>query len=508
MPRNLARLRYRLPPAPVSFEGIDAGRVRLLENKVAQYVVRQSNPRHVKLQTVVNAKAKPLPTGKSMVRPIKPYTLRDVVDPEGTARHGQIIYVFRSIKTNQVIYSLQELLDDHHLAQLPFIGKHSVPAQLRPDEWTPHCVIAFATPEQGHNAFRKLREFRKLHEVSWEKTNPGWKQLKIELRIKKIMDQRANMSADLAEVLRIQHAHGLQMATALAEQQQKASEFMDKKWASIDSLANAAAEKEKQAASVKWLEHEIRRLTQKMKMKHMQKDEDQKRLEAARASHEARLRRVQYALRKAEQFKKMQDDLAAKAAPANEAGAQERLDDLHSQVSALRDSLENPDPTRSQEHLDVDADLLERHTAEIATLEEAFEAKQQADSRDHYIARSVLPQVLKKPLPTPYTLEGVSVMWADMQDALYAAGAWPEAIEHETLAINRIRDSTAYLSAEEFEIEKRNEVSRILAALRPEELQETDEDKTQLYSRLEEPEQKTGVLGMLAKVNPFKSASA
>ena len=111
MPRNLARLRYRLPPAPVSFEGIEPGRVRLLERKVAQYVVRQSNPRHVKLQTVVNPKAKPLPTGKTAVRPVKPYTLRDVVDPDGTARHGQIIFVFRSIKTNQILYSLQELLD-------------------------------------------------------------------------------------------------------------------------------------------------------------------------------------------------------------------------------------------------------------------------------------------------------------------------------------------------------------------------------------------------------------
>jgi hypothetical protein len=397
---------------------------------------------------------------------------------------------------------------DHHLAQLPFIGKHSVPAQLRPDEWTPHCVITFATPEQGHNAYRKLREFRKLHEVSWEKTNPGWKQLKIEQRIKKIMDQRANMSADLAEVLRIQETHGAQMATALEEQQQKASEFMDKKWASIDSIANPAAEKAKQAASVKWLEHEIRRLTQKMKMKHMQKDEDQKRLEAARSSHETRLKRVQYALRKAEQFKTLQADLTAKAAPANEPGAQEKLDDLHAQVAALRASLENPDPTRSQEHLDVDADTLELHTAEIAALEAAFEAKQQLDTRDHYIARSVLPAVLKKPLPTPYTLEGVNVMWADMQDALYAAGSWPEAIAHETLAVNAVRDATAYLSAEEFEIEKRREVESILASLRPEELQESEDDKAQLYERLAEPERKTGVLGMLGKANPFKSASA
>jgi hypothetical protein len=32
------------------------------------------------------------------------------VDPEGTSQHGEIIYIFRNTKTNQVIYSLQELL--------------------------------------------------------------------------------------------------------------------------------------------------------------------------------------------------------------------------------------------------------------------------------------------------------------------------------------------------------------------------------------------------------------
>ncbi|KAJ4982542.1 hypothetical protein SVAN01_11963, partial [Stagonosporopsis vannaccii] len=495
-----------LPPAPVSFEGLEAGRARALERRVAQYVVRQSNPRHLKLQTVVNPKAKPLPTGSAAVRPVKPFTLRDVVDPRGTARHGQIIYVFRSIKTNQVLYSLQELLDDHHLAQLPFIGKHSVPAQLRPDEWTPHCVVTFATPAQGHNAFRKLREFRKLHELSWDKTNPGWLQLKTELRVKKIMDQRANTSADLAEVLRLHHAHGAAMAAALAAQQQQAAECMDKKWAAIHALAASS----EQSASVQWLEHEIRRLTQKLKMKHLQNDADQNALAAARASHETRLKRVQYAQRKAEQFKHMEHHLATQAAPANEPGAEERLSELRSQVSVLRDALENPDPTRSQEALDVDADLLERHTADMAALESAFAAKHQLDARDHHIARSVLPAHLKKPLPTPYSLDGVSVMWADMQDALYAAGSWPEPIAHETLPINAVRNATAYLSAEEYEIEKRNEVSAILSALGRGEVGESEEEKTRLYEQLPQPdaEKKTGVLGMLAKANPFKSASA
>lgn len=397
---------------------------------------------------------------------------------------------------------------DHHLAQLPFIGKHSVPAQLRPDEWTPHCVITFATPEQGHNAFRKLREFRKLHEVSWEKTNPGWKQLKIEERIKKIMNQRANTSADLAEVLRLQEAHGAVMTTALEEQQQNAADVLEKKWASINEIAKAAATKGNTASNVAWLEHEIKRLSQKMKMKHLQKEADQKALEAARASHETRLRRVQYALRKAEQFEKTQEDLKAKAAPANEAGAEEKLAELETEVAQLREALENPDPTRSQEDLDVDADLLERSTRSIEELDAAFEAKRQLDSRDHYIARSVLPAGLKKTLPTPYTLEGVSVMWADMQDAMYAAGAWPEAIAHETLPINAVREATAFLSAEEFEIEKRNEVSHILQALRPEQLHESEEEKAQLYTKLEEPAKQSSVLGMLGKNNAFRTARA
>ena len=125
MPRNIARLRYRLPPTPVSFEGIRPAQLRTLEKRVGLYVQRQSNPRHLRVQTVVNPKAKPLATAQSTVRPIKPYTLRDVVDPAGTTKHGQVIYVFRNIKTNQIIYSLQELLDvgEHHTtshASLPY----------------------------------------------------------------------------------------------------------------------------------------------------------------------------------------------------------------------------------------------------------------------------------------------------------------------------------------------------------------------------------------------------
>ena len=225
-----------------------------MQKRIAVYVERQSNPRHLRLQTVVNEKARRQATGQRVVSPIKPYTLRDVVDPEGTARHGEIIYIFRNTKTNQIIYSLQELLDTHHLEQLPFMGKHTKPPALRPDEWVPHCVLTFPTPAQGHNAFRKLREFRRLHETAWDKTNPEYLRMDRKKRMLKIMDQRANTSADLAEVLRIQEAHGAKTTEEQEELDKKATVFMDKRWEQIDALANAGLAKEKPTDNVKWLQ--------------------------------------------------------------------------------------------------------------------------------------------------------------------------------------------------------------------------------------------------------------
>ncbi|KAH7092366.1 transcriptional regulation of mitochondrial recombination-domain-containing protein [Paraphoma chrysanthemicola] len=482
MPRSLARLRYRQPPAPVvfskhieRFQRTQAEHdLQQLEQRVASYVAQQSNPRHIKLQTIVNPKARPLATGQFHVHPMKPFTVQDVVDPEGTARHGEIIYIFRNTKSNQIIYSLQPLLNNHHLEQLPFIGKHSKPPVLRPDEWVPHCAVTFPTAEQGHNAYRKLREFRKLHEMAWDKTNASWKKAPLKQRMKKIMNQKANMSIDLAEVLRIQEEHGLSMTEARDKQDQEAKEFMDKRWAEIDELANTARAKEKVADNIKWLEHQVRSLTMKLNMKHNKNEADQRRLKNARNIQDIRLKKLQYAVRKAEQFKTIQAGLKRAAAPAIKPDAEGKLAELKSQATALREALANPDPTRTAEDLAIDKDLLARNEAQIARLETAFEAKSQLEARDHHIARSVLPQPMKKTLPTPYTLDGVRVQWVDMQDALHAAEKWPEAIEHEVLPLSAVRSQVALLSAEQFEIEASNEVSNIISALKisrePEEL--------------------------------------
>ena len=97
------------------------------------------------------------------------------------------------------------------LKQLPFAGKKTVPAALRRDLWTPLCVLSFPNSHQGLSAYRKLREFKHLHEVAYplslvtQKDGPHAGNLmskKEKSRI--IMDQKANAIADMAAVLAIQ----------------------------------------------------------------------------------------------------------------------------------------------------------------------------------------------------------------------------------------------------------------------------------------------------------------
>lgn len=450
MPRTLTRLRFKAPVV------VNASEFALKRGRVGGHVLRQSIPRQTKLAITVNAKAHRQPTGKRVNAPERPFTLRDVVDPRGHAQHGQIIYIFRNIKTNQIIYSLSELLQDHHLEQLPFIGKHSKTPTIRPDEWTPHCVVAFPTAQQGHNAYRKLRELRKLHELAWDKNNPEWHKISVERRMKKIMDQRANTSADLAEVLRLQGEHGDKMEEARTEQQQKVSEFLDKKWSEIEGLTAAMAKKEKETDNIKWLEHQVRSLDFKLGVKHNQNEADQRRLKNAKIIQEIRLNKLKYALRKSDQLRELDIALTEKSQPARELGAETKLNMLREQADDLRNKY--PVNTRlGQTEMDELANL----DQQIATLEEAFDAKEQIESRSDHISRSVLPPKLKNTLPIPYTLEGISIKWTELTDASYAVGSWPELIEHETLDYNKERNSVQFYTPDGFFNETQREAQDI-----------------------------------------------
>ncbi|KAL9000275.1 MAG: hypothetical protein Q9169_000992 [Polycauliona sp. 2 TL-2023] len=144
------------------------------------------------------------------------------------AQHGTQIFVYNNIRTNQIIYSLTRSLNvglqlgsflfliiltthsQNHtsLKQLPFLGKKTVPSHLRKDLWQPLCLVSFPRPSQGLQAYRRLREFRRLHETSYplslitQTEGPHKGQLhSTKKRGKILMDQKANSVADLAAVL-------------------------------------------------------------------------------------------------------------------------------------------------------------------------------------------------------------------------------------------------------------------------------------------------------------------
>lgn len=114
MTRNLARLRFK-PPRPIrplNLARVPADQPAALEHRIRNHVIAQSKPtKALSLQIVVHPKWKQKPGKANQPLHSRPHTVRDLVDPEGVAQHGQIIYVFSNIRTGQVIYSLSELLD-------------------------------------------------------------------------------------------------------------------------------------------------------------------------------------------------------------------------------------------------------------------------------------------------------------------------------------------------------------------------------------------------------------
>ncbi|KAF4782861.1 hypothetical protein HER10_EVM0003812 [Colletotrichum scovillei] len=85
--------------------------------------------------------------------------------------HGEQIWVWSHLTSNQVIYSHTKQLESHRaLKQLPFNGKKSKPAKLRRDYWAPMALIQLpaGAGAAGQSVFQKLREFRRMHELAWE----------------------------------------------------------------------------------------------------------------------------------------------------------------------------------------------------------------------------------------------------------------------------------------------------------------------------------------------------
>ena len=255
-----------------------------------------------------------------------------------------------------------------HLKQLPFVGKKSVPAAIRPDLWTPFCTVTFPSPYQGQLAFRKLRELRRLHETSWHRTDPDKTTTTAKQRMRFIMDQKANAVADLAQVLVLQREQTAVMQANLDDRAKRQRAFLAQKWARLEAEAKLV------------------------------RDGELERVHADAAGMQRRRARAADAAEKA----RLDAGLAL-------------LTDRHAKL--LRASRLVKQRDKAQQSCDRKA-----------------AAKQLSRAPENAVKWSLVPAFLKKRLPRPFALDGVSIQWASLYDAEHAK-TWPEGILHDVMGV-------------------------------------------------------------------------
>ncbi|KAI0115119.1 transcriptional regulation of mitochondrial recombination-domain-containing protein [Daldinia grandis] len=121
--------------------------------------------------------------------------------------HGEKIWVHGHILEGLTVYSHKPVLKaSKALRQLAFNGKKLKPSKFRSDYWRTFALIQF--PEGfgavGRSVYQRLRECKKLHELSWSDDmfyDKIGKPLTKHERGSKLNDQKTNVVADMAAVL-------------------------------------------------------------------------------------------------------------------------------------------------------------------------------------------------------------------------------------------------------------------------------------------------------------------
>lgn len=273
------------------------------------------------------------------------------------------------------------------LKQLTFFGKKSVPGEIRPDLWRPLATVFFPSQHQGLNAYRRLREFRKKHELSWPEASDGKTSRPPKRdRIRQLMDQKANAVADLAAVLHIQKDIGtLQAASDAARLAQK-----------NDMLTREQAEKERLAG----------------------------------IAHAGGLERLGEIARKLETRYESAVNPERKKALSGQLRACRRK--IHEMAVARKEiATQNSASSLMQEPAETRVDQKNEAcivpTVDIPEVESIVEAE---TVEKKYPRQLISRQFLDPKQSRPnMTLNGVAIEWADMTDASYAP-RWPRPVLH------------------------------------------------------------------------------
>lgn len=409
--------------------------------------------------------------------------LRAVKEP-GIPQHGSFIYAYCHVQTKQVLYSLERTLHPSALKQLPDIGANHTPPTLRKDIWRPLFSVQLPnTPagrRQGLDAFRKLREYRILHETNWEppkelslpynekrkkeikdkldkrggsKTENVLDVIRREkkkLRKRIIMNQKANSVADLAAVLLAQEDMGKMQTTENRNRRQEETE----------QLLGMAEQVKKDG--IRGVQKEIRELWRNINRRRILR-RDQKTL-AHIKTLELKIKMMKFAeaavawARLPEGQKKQE--------------VQYWLDQASADISPETNTQLTREGGKERRYAEFANKLLEKGyngeqiaiTARIAGLkaepvQEAATENNTADPEKEHIAVELLPSLpsefdslkpsvdklsrssgrrreIKRVNRPVFSSEGITVRWADIFDLEYAK-EWPAEVQHERMGLVR-----------------------------------------------------------------------
>ena len=125
---------------------------------------------------------------------------------------SSLVFPFHTIEGQFRNHLLRDLSSNHwmqnlaSLRQIPYNGKKSKPAALRKDHWHPlaRIILPKGHGDVGRSIYGKLREYKKLHELSWDPESMRKENGELVARKdrRKILnDQKPNVIADMAVVL-------------------------------------------------------------------------------------------------------------------------------------------------------------------------------------------------------------------------------------------------------------------------------------------------------------------
>ncbi|KAI9711823.1 MAG: hypothetical protein M1820_001968 [Bogoriella megaspora] len=316
---------------------------------------------------------------------------------EGIA-HKLHIYIYRNTLTNQVVYSLrQSMKNNQSLKQLAYFGKKTIPAKLRKDVWTPLLSVSFPHQSQCMDAFHKLREYRRLRDVNWDRDSEKIP-LEKKRRKKALMDQKAEAVADLAAILQRQEDFGR------------------------ETQAKSDAKQEEYDA---WAERELTK---------------------AKAEIEGMARRFETG--EGSSIEQKIEDLTAhmlgERYPTHPAPGEKRKKQLALQILELRQlkgRLRRAHETTANKQISEKAqhqvDKLAISRALRGEIPREVITQQQFETGPRPLPKFGRRRLLLRPKSTSFhTTEGVEIRWANVMDAEYAE-SWPQKIKHYLMGFAR-----------------------------------------------------------------------